>query len=261
VASVSKMGKYAETYYDLLSGAEKLGVLTDLPLERDGGEALQVAAGGMAIAVAGVGHATHRSLPTPANFSIAPNERVAVVGPAGSGKTTLFEVLGGLREPDRGVVAVDGIEVRGLSLERLREQVALVQGPGIFAGTVLENIRAGGGHTPEEVREILRFVGLEETVRRLPNGLQTELLPHGGPLSESQAIRVGIARALIGKPRLLILDGVLDNLDPIDCPEFLNCLFDPSRPWTLLVASTNPTILGMCDRRLGSTELVGGTQR
>jgi ABC-type multidrug transport system fused ATPase/permease subunit len=111
------------------------------------------------------------------------------------------------------------------------------------------------------VREVLRFVGLEDAVRQLPHGLQTDLLPHGGPLSESQAIRLGIARALIGKPRLLILDGVLDNLDPGDNPELLDHLFDRSRPWTLLVASNNPKILAMCDRHIGDTELVGGNHR
>jgi ABC-type bacteriocin/lantibiotic exporter with double-glycine peptidase domain len=257
VVSLSKMGKYAETFYDLMSGSEKLGLITDLPLERDGGEALLTSGRGIAIAVAGIDHASHRGLPTPANFTIAPNDRVALLGPAGSGKSTLLEVLSGLREPDRGVVTMDGIEVRGLNLEILREQVALVQGAGIFAGTVLENIRAGGAFTPEQVRDVLRFVGLEETVRRLPHSLSTELQPHGGPLSHSQAMRLGLARALIGKPRLLILDGVLDDLDPADAPDFLDRLFDPSQPWTLIVATNHPAIRARCNNTLGSAEHVG----
>lgn len=253
VASVAKLGKYAETYYDLLAAAEKLGLVTDLPLEREGGEALADTGGGMAVRVRGVGHVSHRTLPTPAEWHVAPGERVAVAGPPGSGKTTLFETLCGLREPDRGVVEVDGIDVRGLSLERMREQVALVEGPDAFAGTVLENVRVGRPHlSPGDVREALRVVGLTGAVHDLPRGLDTPLTPGGGPLSAGQALRLGIARALAGRPRLLILDGVLDALDLRDCPDLLPRLFDRAAPWTLLVASTDPAVVGMCDRTIGS---------
>jgi ABC-type bacteriocin/lantibiotic exporter with double-glycine peptidase domain len=252
VASVAKLGKYTETYNDLMAGAEKLGLLTDLPLEREGGEALPAVGGGMGVRVRGVGHASHRALPTAADWHVAAGERVAVVGPPGSGKTTLFELLCGLREPRRGAVEVDGIDQRGLSLERLREQVALVEGPDIITGTVGENVRVGRADlSPAEVREALRVVGLLGVVHALPNGLDTPMTPDGGPLSASQALRLSIARALVGRPRLLILDGALDGLDVRECPDLLTRLFDRSAPWTLLVSSTNPSVIGMCDRIIG----------
>lgn len=249
VASVAKLGKYAETYYDLMAGAEKLGLLTDLPLEREGGESLADGAGGMAVRLHGVDHVSHRTLPTPADWHVAAGERVAVVGPPGSGKTTLFEALCGLREPDHGTVEIDGIDLRGLSLERMREQVALVEGSDILVGTLAENVRVGRPHlSPGDVRDALQVVGLLGVVRNLPHGLDTPLTPDGGPLSPSQALRLGVARALVGRPRLLILDGVLDAIDLRDCPDLVPRLFDRSAPWTLLVSSTDPAVVGMCDR-------------
>jgi putative ABC transport system ATP-binding protein len=249
VASVAKLGNYAETYYDLMAGAEKLGLLTDLPLERPGGEALPDARGGMVVRVRGVDHVSRRALPIHPDLHVAANERVAVVGPSGSGKTTLFEVLCGLRVPNHGTVEVDGIDLRGLSLERLREQAALVEGPDIFIGTVGENVRVGRDDlSPAEVREALRVVGLLDVVHALPHGLDTPLTPNGGPLSASQALRLTIARALVGHPRLLILDTALDALDFGECPDLLPCLFDRSAPWTLLITSANAEVIGMCER-------------
>ena len=251
VASVAKLGKYAEAYYDLLGASEKLGLVTDLPLEREGGEALADVQRGMAVRVHGVDCVSHRTLSTPNDWSVAPGERVAVVGPPGSGKTTLFEMLCGLREPGHGVVELDGIDLRELSLEQMREQVALLEGVDIFTGTVAENVRVGRWQlSPSEVRDALQLVGLTETVHDLPNGLDTPLVPGGGPLSSSQALRLTLARALVGHPRLLILDGVLDALDMRECPHLLPRLFDRSAEWTLLVVSNNPAVVGMCDRTI-----------
>jgi ABC-type bacteriocin/lantibiotic exporter with double-glycine peptidase domain len=249
VASAAKLGKYAETYYDLAAAAEKLGVPTDLPREREGGEPLKHAGAGIAVRVRGVDHLPGRPAPPLADWRVAANERVAVVGPPGAGKTTLFELLCGLREPGRGVVELDGADVRGLSPDGLREQVALVDGPAVFAGTVAENVRVGRADlSPTEVREALRAVGLLDAAHALPDGLDTPLTPGGGPLSAGQALRLTLARAVAGRPRLLLLDGVLDALDPRDGPDLLDRLFDRSAPWTLLVATADPDLLRRCDR-------------
>ncbi|MFO0850386.1 MAG: ABC transporter ATP-binding protein [Gemmataceae bacterium] len=249
VASVAKLGKYAEAYYDLLAAAEKLGLLTDLPAERAGGETLPDDGAGIAVRVHHIGLVSRRTLPDLADWRVAAGERVAVVGPPGAGKTTLFEVLCGLREPGRGVVELDGVDLRGLSLDELRKQVALVGGPDLFAGTVAENVRAGRAELPPAaVREALQAVGLLGDVHALPHGLDTPLTPGGGPLSAGQALRLALARAVAGRPRLLILDGVLDALDLRDCPGLLPHLFDRPAPWTLLVASADPEVIGRCDR-------------
>lgn len=260
VASVAKLGKYAEAYYDLLTAAEKLGTLTDLPLDRAGGEPLP-AGGPLGVHVVGVAAVRGRELAVAADWAVAPGERVAVAGAPGSGKTALFEAVCGLREPlGGGRVELGGIDLRQLCPDSVREQVALV-GPAaeVFAGTVADNV--SGGRTdlaPADVRAALRAVGLLEAVLALPHGPDTPLAPHGGPLSGEQAGRLGLARAVAGRPRLLLLDGTLDAIDLRHCPELLNFLFDRAAPWTLVVTSADPRVLVRCDRTLtlGEPEVV-----
>ncbi|MFO0805109.1 MAG: ABC transporter ATP-binding protein [Gemmataceae bacterium] len=251
VASVAKLGKYTETYYDLMAGAEKLGLLTDLPLDREGGEAL-TGEGGIEVHVRGVDLVTRRTLPAAIDFHVASNERVAVVGPPGAGKTTLFEILCGLKEPGQGVVQIDGIDLRELSLEHLRTQVSLVEERGgMIIGTVMDNIRLGRLElSPADIRDSLQAVGLMSVVHALPHGLETPLMPGGNPLSATQGMLLTISRALAGRPRLLLLDGVLDSIDLRECPELLSRLFDRSAPWTLLVATSDPDVIRLCDRTI-----------
>ncbi len=252
VASVAKLGKYAEAFYDLMSGSEKLGLLTDLPLDAEGGER-PADSGPLTVAIGGVEVAGGRKLAA-ADWRIAAGERVAVVGPPGSGKSTLFEAICGLR-PTRGRVEVGGIDVREWCPDALRERAVLVGSRvEVFAGTVAENIRGGRELGSSEVREALRAVGLLDAVLNLSHGPDTPLTPDGGPLSNEQAVRLGLARAVAGKPRLLMLDGTLDALDLDACPELLPYLFDPAVPWTLLVATNSPAAVARCGRVLS----VGG---
>ena len=248
VASVAKLGKYCEAYYDLLAGAEKLGLVTDLPPEREGGEDLVRGSAGASVRVRGLQHPSA----FPSDWRVAAGERVALVGPAGSGNTSVLEAMCGLREPKNGVIEIDGIDSRGLSLDRLRDQAAFVAAADVFMGTLAENVRVGrAGLTFQEVREALGVVGLLETVHALPQGLDTPLTPGGRTLTDDQSLRLCVARALAGRPRLLVLDGVLDALDLGDCPGLLPCLFDQSAPWTLLIASKDPAVLARCDRVVG----------
>ena len=156
--------------------------------------------------------------------------------------------IAGLRQPQGGSLLLDGVDYRSLPLETIRGHVALVRGIEVFTGTILDNVRLGRSDiTLLEVTEALRRVGVLEEVQKLPEGMDTVLQQGGRPLSGSQASRLMIARAIAGKPRLLILD---DALDPVDRERETLCdmLFSPDAPWTLLCISERPDLLARCNR-------------
>lgn len=247
VGSVAKLGKQAENFYDLLASAEKLALVTDLPLERDGGQILPRTELGMAVRVLPTD-----SKPSFSSWHIAPNERVAFITHSDYGKTKVLEALSGLREMSGGRAELDGFDIRNLSLSGLREQVILVGREEMVEGTILENLVMGAGDVgPELIRSALDAVDLLETVNQLPGSLYTRLAPTGLPLCENQLLRMMLARAIISRPRLLLIDGILDHLNLADFPKLIGGLLDPSAPWTLLVATHNPEVakvFGRCIR-------------
>jgi ATP-binding cassette subfamily B protein len=184
------------------------------------------------------------------NWDIPAGARVGVVGPTGSGKSTLLDLIYALREPADGFLEIDGRDYRDVRLADLRAHIAIVRQPEIFDGTILDNLRLGLEHELDslQAREALAEVGLLSDVLAFPNGVQTQLSTGGQPLSPGQRVQLEIARALLRQPRLLILDECLDHLDDLPMREELyNRLFDRTRPWTLIVTSQSPEILGRCD--------------
>jgi ATP-binding cassette subfamily B protein len=149
------------------------------------------------------------------DLSAAAGETVALVGPTGSGKTTLAALIPRLYDPVEGVVAIDGVDVRSVDPESLRHQVALVSDDAfLFSASLRENIAyARPGATDDEVRRAASMAGLDEMVEALPDGYETVVGERGLTLSGGQRQRVAIARALIQDPRILILDDATSSLD------------------------------------------------
>ena len=143
-------------------------------------------------------------------------EVTALVGPAGAGKTTLAYLIPRFLEPQRGRVTMDGIDVATVSRESLRAQVAFVfQETVLFDGSVEENIRIGRLAASEsEIRRAARVAGVDEFIRRLPQGYATRLGRSGAKLSVGQKQRLSIARALVRNAPVLILDEPTSALDP-----------------------------------------------
>ncbi len=242
LAALSKIGKYAEIFYDLQATLDKLGILDTLPPEKTGGEELRSDGGPMAIEAERSGFDGRLN-----RLEVAPGERIALVGP--TGKTPLLQTLALLREPRKGVVKLDRIDIRSLDRPATRRQIAYLGDAEVFAGTVTENIRVGRTEvSAADIRRALDAVGLADRVARLPDGVQTWLTPDGHPLSNNEISRLAIARVLAGNPRLFLIDGTLDDLDLTNSPELLDVLFSPSSPWTLMVVSAREDILSRCGR-------------
>ena len=252
VATFTKLGKQLEAYYDLLAAVDKLGYLIDLPLERAGGGDPAAGPGGAALAVHGVSFAydgSRRDALTDFSLRLGPGERVAVVGPNGAGKSTLVELLYGLRTPARGWVELDGADLRSLKLDAVRSSVAVVKGVEVVEGTVRDNLVMGRPHlSVAELHDALRLVGLLDAVTQLPQGFDTRLGPGGAPLSLGQASRLMVARATLGRPRLLILDESVDNMDLETRATVLPALLGPDAGWTLLVVTHSDEVARLCGR-------------
>ena len=242
LVSLSKIGKYVEIFYDLQATLDKLGVLDRLPPEPSGGEPLLDTGRPMEVVVEFTGGPAG-----PQRLEVASGERVAIVGP--TGKTPLLETLAFLRLPTPGLLEYDGIDARQLDRPATRRQIAFLGRPEVFAGTLAENVRLGRDDvSAADIRRAFDAVCLADRVARLPEGLDTLLSPDGQPLSNNEIGRLAIARAIVGRPRLLLLDGSLDGLDLESCPELLDTLFDPAAPWTLVLVTARHDIRSRCGR-------------
>jgi ABC-type bacteriocin/lantibiotic exporter with double-glycine peptidase domain len=252
VSGFAKFGKKLETYYDLTAAIDKLGQVIDLPLERHTGEHLPASESpaGIQLQSASFSFPGGVTILDRASWSVAPGERVGLVGPSGSGKSTLADLLYGLRAPSAGLITIDGFDFRDISLPSLREQVAVVHGPGTFSGTVLENVVLGREQLSlAGAQDALREAGLLDELHALPDGLSTQLSLHGRPMSPGQVVRLMLARAIAGRPRLLILDGALDQIaDRADRLELAGSLLDRAAPWTVICVTGDEEILDLCDR-------------
>jgi putative ABC transport system ATP-binding protein len=258
VLSFVKFGKHLESFYDLMAATDKLGHLLDLELEPTATEILPLDSRGAALAVTDLsfGYEGHETLLDGLNLQLAAGERLGINALAGSGKSTFAEILHGLRTPSDGRISIEGNDYRDIQLESLRTQTALVSGPQIFEGSVLDNVRMGRDEIPTaEIRRVLAQVGLLDEISGFPDGLQTVLVTGGRPLSNSQSLRLMIARAIIGKPRLLIIDETLDALRGQGDEALLDLLFDRAKPWSLVLISGQPSYLARCDRVVTLTEL------
>ncbi len=148
-------------------------------------------------------------------FEIKTGQMVALVGRSGSGKTTISKLVLGLYPPTDGKVFIDGQDITSISLRSLRQEVGVVdQDTFLFGGTIRENISLGHPGAPlSEVIEAAKLAGADEFIKKLPMGYETQIGEGGGLLSGGQRQRIAIARALLGNPRLLILDEATSHLD------------------------------------------------
>ena len=262
LAGIEKLVASLADVYDVLTSVYKLGGVTDLPLERADGLVLPPAADGVRVRVDGLTYrypTIERAALDAVTFDVAAGERVAIIGPDGSGQSTLLHVLAGLKPGYTGAVRFDGVTLHDLDPAALRDRMGLVlSSADIFEGTVEENITLGRhGIGPAEVLAALERVGAADAVQAMERGLSTLLTNGARGLPSTLRVRLLVARAIAGSPRLVLVDECLALVEPSARRELVAALTARGAPWTLLVVTHAREMLEACDRVL---VLQDGTQ-
>jgi ATP-binding cassette subfamily B protein len=253
LSAMDKLITMFQDWYDLLTAVEKIAHVTDLPLERVGGKAVSPGPQGASVFFQDVSFSYHqgKAILRNLNFSIQPGELVSLVGASGIGKSTLANLICGLLEPKTGLVEINGVDVRDADLKSLRSAVALVgDNHEIFDGTVEENIVVGRPISQQDIRWALSVTQLMDEISDLPEGMKTRLISTGRNLSKGQMQRILIARAIAGRPSLLILDEAFNGIDELTKVTILEKLLQQNMPWTVIEISHDAEVVLRSNRVL-----------
>ncbi|MDR6817405.1 ATP-binding cassette subfamily C protein LapB [Neorhizobium sp. 2083] len=185
------------------------------------------------------------------SLTVAPGERVGIIGRIGSGKTTLGRLLDGLFLPSDGRMLIDGVDIRQYHMSEVRSAVAVAgQSSDLFSGTVKENLLIGRADaTDEELLDVARMTGVDEFVSNHPRGFDMPVGERGSNLSSGQKQALAIARLLLTKPKIVFLDepsGAMDLASERHLLAKLSTAFN--RETTLLIATHRFSMLELCDR-------------
>lgn len=231
-ASLTKLAKHAESFYDLVTALGKLAHLDHLPLERDHGDRRGLGTGAASLRIHD-GSEAHELR----DFEVRAGEHVLIRDKDDGPATRALLFACGIERLPGSVARLDGLDVATLDPRKLRERIALVRQPEIWPASVLDNIRFGRPEiTVKAVHDALDRIGALDRLLAAPGGLSRQLV-HADALDAAEAVTIALARATVAAPGLLLLDGTLDRLAPEEATPLLDALSAPEVPWTLVVRS------------------------
>lgn len=238
VSSLDKIVQKFESWYDLLTAIDKVSHITDLDTERDDGIELNLNEKGLELVCDDLSFSynAQRKVLDKVNLQLESGSRKSIVGVSGAGKTTFAYLISGLQEFQEGNILLNGSPLKGLSLDSIRRNIALVSDYNeIFAATIEENIVLNRADiSKEDLDEVVELVHLERDLQQFSQGIKTKLLSEGRNVSLGQRQRILLARALVSKPQLLILDEAFGGMDERTKLKIINNIFDVNKPWTIL---------------------------
>jgi len=184
------------------------------------------------------------------NLHVKPGEKIAIVGPPGSGKSTILKLLMRFYDPDEGRILIDGVDIRDVKISSLRRHVAYIQQePFIFNRSIRENIALGNPDASmEDIVKAAKIAKIHEFIMSLPNKYDTVVGERGVTLSGGQRQRIAIARALVSNPKILLLDDPVSNLDAETEKQLVSDLKNILRDKTALIVTQRLSSLTIVDR-------------
>lgn len=252
--AIEKIILKLDSVYDVLVSVEKLSDVTDIPVEVYKGIDLPVKEGeGLALRFKNVSYKfpdRNEHVIQEVNLEVSKGERVCVAGFNGSGKTTLANLMIGLYENYSGTITFNGISLRDINKASLMNHLGdYVSQEGLFDGTILENIVIGRLNCKiENIHWAMDAAGLTDFINGLPEGLNTRLIGGTVRISESMARKIIIARNIVERPGLLVLDDFLLGLERKEKKRILDILLSASFEWTVILISNDPMIMDAVDK-------------
>lgn len=249
IYGLTRLGKTLDNFYELLASVDKIEHLLDIPQEHNTGATLPHHRQPYQVDIYDVSlpESPHLDSLRGLNLHLAGGEKLVIC--AGADRGSLLDLLFGLRAPSTGYVCLDQHDLRDLNLGVLRDSISLVRDAEQIEASILDNLRLGRDLELQALRQVIAQVGLLDTIATLPEGLNSQLCVSGAPLTAEQALRLTLARAMAGRPRLLLLDAVLDRIDQRVLPTLLDALLAADAPWTLIVTSHQPHVIDRFHRR------------
>lgn len=256
MSSAEKLILSMENIYDVLTGLEKIGFLTDLPLEPTAGIALEQMdeiSKGVEIELDQISFQYNDAIKPTLNevsLKIKPGEKVCVSGYNGSGKSTLMKLLGGLYTNYKGMITFNSIPLKNIDLDSLRKRVGTLSGQDeIFNGSIFENIALGNENVAfQHIIQTAKEIRLHAYINQLPQGYQTELIANGLNVPRSVRAKIILARTLIFKPEILLINDFMSRIERKEKKSIIDFLTNKEKPWTLIAISNNPDFAQKCNR-------------
>jgi len=254
ISSVEKMIMGLENFYDLLTSLEKLGEVVDKKLEPIGGDKSFAENQSLEIELKNIGFKSPEGIEIlkDINLTILPGDKILLEGMNGSGKSILLKIIAGLIEPDSGTIYVNGISLKNIDLNFYHSLLGQsLTEESLFEGTILENLTFGDESIKQaEISAVLDKMGLKEFVRLQQDGLETIIFPEGLQLPHTIAKKIILARSILRKPKLLILNEPLHQIDKENKAIILDHLFASENDWSLIVTSHDEVWKARCNRHI-----------
>jgi ABC-type multidrug transport system fused ATPase/permease subunit len=249
---IGQITNIANSIQASLTGAQRVFEVLDAPAEVVSPQEPvrpRTRRGAVALEQLSFGYLPERPVLEQIDFAVRPGQCVAIVGATGAGKSTLLELIPRFYDPSAGRVVVDGVDVRQMDLRDLRSRIGMVfQQNFLFSNSVAANIAFGNPQaTPAAIREAARLAAADEFICQLPKGYETLVGEFGSNLSGGQRQRLALARALLMKPAILLLDDATSAVDPETEHEILSAIAQAMEGRTTFVVAHRLSTLARAD--------------